>query len=125
MDGAVAASAVSNARISTPAARVHVPANPAPIAQVVNPANLTTMMPAAIDAAVMPMKEKMEATRIPMQRTIDSLQAEFVAMRKDSAAGDDAMLDATKSGTALAKRVKDTDRVQTRATTLKMSGSGL
>ena len=72
MDGAVAASAVSNARISTPAARVHVPANPAPIAQLVNPANLTTMMPAAIDAAVMPMKEKMEATIIPMQRTIDS-----------------------------------------------------
>ena len=124
MDGAVAASAVSSAPVSAPAARVHVPASPATVAQVANLADLATTMAAAIEAALKPMKETLEATIIPMQRTIDSLQAEFVAMRDDSAAGDDAMLDATASETALVKRVNDTDRAQTRATRLKIT-SGL
>ena len=88
-------------------------------------ADLTEIIAAAIESALKPMKEKLEATIIPMQRTIESLQAEFVAMREDIAAGDDAMRDATASETALAKRVNDTERVQTRATRLKMSGSGL
>ena len=90
-----------------------------------SPADLTEIMAAAIESALKPMKEKLEATIIPMQRTIESLQAEFVAMREDIAAGDDAMVDAMASETALAKRVNDTERVQTRATRLKMSGSGL
>ena len=124
MDGAIAASAVSSAPVPVLVARVHVPASPAPVAQIVNAADFATMMASAIEAALKPMKEKLEATIIPMQRTIESLQAEFVAMREDSAAGDDAMLDATASETALAKRVNDTDRAQTRATRLKIT-SGL
>ena len=90
----------------------------------VNPTDLANLMAASIEAALRPLRERLEATIIPMQRTIESLQAEFVAMREDSAAGDDAMLDATASETALAKRVNDTDRAQTRATRLKIT-SGL
>ena len=124
MDGAIAASSVSSAAVAVLAARVHVPASPAPVVQIVNAADFATMMASAIEAALKLMTETLEATIIPMQRTIESLQAEFVAMREDSAAGDDAMLDATASETALAKRVNDTDRAQTRATRLKIT-SGL
>ena len=90
----------------------------------VNPTDLANLMAASIEAARRPLRERLKATIIPMQRTIESLQAEIVATREDFAAGDDAMLDATASETALAKRVNDTDRAQTRATRLKIT-SGL
>ena len=128
-DGAVAASTISSSPVVAPRAP---PAGPASVAHpvvqsslpVVNPTDLANLMAARIEAALRPLRERLEATIIPMQRTIESLQAEFVAMREDSAAGDDAMLDATASETALAKRVNDTDRAQTRATRLKIT-SGL
>ena len=41
------------------------------------------MMAATIEAALKPLREKLEATIVPMQRTIESLQAEFVAMREE------------------------------------------
>ena len=131
-DGSVCAAVASRARdsVAAPAAAPtttptsDAASQPQPAAAM-SPADLATMMAAAIESALKPMKEQLEATIIPMQRTIESLQAEFVAMREDAAAGDDAMLDATASETALATRVDDTERVQTRATTLKMSGVGL
>ena len=42
-------------------------------------------MAASIEAALRPLRERLEATIIPMQRTIESLQAEFVAMREEKA----------------------------------------
>ena len=44
------------------------------------PLDLASMMGAAIEAALKPLKERLGATIIPMQRTLESLQAEFVAM---------------------------------------------
>ena len=41
------------------------------------------MMTAAIEAALPLMKERLEATIVPMQRTLESLQAEFVALRAE------------------------------------------
>ena len=41
------------------------------------------MMSAAIEAALKPMKERLEATILPMQRTLETLQAEFVALRSE------------------------------------------
>ena len=121
MDGAIAASSVSSAAVAVLAARVHVPASPAPVVQIVNAADFATMMASAIEAALKLMTETLEATIIPMQRTIESLQAEFVAMLEHSAACDDAMLDATAPETALAKRVNDPDRVQTRVARLRIT----
>ena len=43
------------------------------------------MMAATIEAALQPLREKLEQTTVPMQRTIESLQAEFVAMREEKA----------------------------------------
>ena len=40
-------------------------------------------------AALKPLRENLEATIVPMQRTLESLQAEFVAMREEKA--DDVM----------------------------------
>ena len=42
-------------------------------------------MAASIEAALRPLRERLEATITPMQRTIESLQAEFVAMREEKA----------------------------------------
>ena len=100
-DGSVCAAVASRARASVDApaaAPTTTPTSdaasqPQPAAAM-SPADLATMMAAAIESALKPMKNKMEATIIPMQRTIRSLPAEFVAMREDTAAGDDAMLDA-------------------------------
>ena len=47
------------------------------------------MMAAAVAAALKPMKERLEATILQMQRTLESLQAEFVALRSNEK-GDDA-----------------------------------
>ena len=41
------------------------------------------MMAATIEAALKPLREKLEQTIVPMQGTIESLQAEFVAMREE------------------------------------------
>ena len=45
------------------------------------PSDLATIMAAAIEAALKAMKERLDATTMPMQRTLESLQAEFVAFR--------------------------------------------
>ena len=56
------------------------------------PNDLAQMMTAAIEAALRPMKERLEATIIPMQRTIESLQAEFIAWRSEEKDGDAVMV---------------------------------
>ena len=93
-----------------------------------NPANIMEMLGTAIEAALKPLRGQLEATIVPMQKTIESLQAEFVAIRELAAAGDDDMSDAAASEMALAlrdpKRGTDTDRVQTRATRLRLTASG-
>ena len=61
--------------------------------------DLANMMTAAIEAALQPMKERLEATIVPMQRTLESLQAEFVALRVEEKDGDAVM-------TADAKRMR-------------------
>ena len=94
-DGSVCAAVASRARDSTAApaaAPTTTPTSdaasqPQP-APAISPADLTTMMAAAIESALKPMNEKLEATIISMQQTIESPQAELVAMREDSAAGD-------------------------------------
>ena len=69
--------------------------------------DVASMMAASIEAALKLLREKLEATIIPMQRTIESLQAEFVAMREEK---DDEAMPQTVSGAALdtqeAKRLK-------------------
>ena len=64
-------------------------------------------MAATIEAALKPLREKLEATIVSMQRTIESLQAEFVAMREEK--DDEAMQQAVcgvVSETQDAKRLK-------------------
>ena len=53
------------------------------------PSDLANMMSAAIEAALTPITQRLEATILPMQRTLESLQAEFVALRSEEK-GDDA-----------------------------------
>ena len=55
----------------------------APVAQLPNLGDLASMMAATIEAALKPLREKLEAIIVPMQRTLESLQAEFVAMREE------------------------------------------
>ena len=45
------------------------------------PLDLEHIMAAATEAALKQMKKLLEATVMPMQRTIESLQAEFVTLR--------------------------------------------
>ena len=78
------------------------PVTPSPPAGI--PAGFLEMMGAAIEAAMKPLLAQLEATIVPMQRTIESLQAEFVAMRELAPAGDDDMSDAAASEMALALR---------------------
>ena len=52
--------------------------------------DLANIMAASIKAALKPMKERLEATIIRTQRTLESLQAEFVALR--SKEKDEAMI---------------------------------
>ena len=70
------------------------PARPVPVSvlQQSMPNDLAQMMTAAIEAALRPMKERLEATIIPMQRTIESLQAEFIASRAEEKDGDAVMV---------------------------------
>ena len=60
--------------------------------------DFANLMAASIEAALKPLREKLEATIVPMQRTIESLQAEFVAMREEK---DDEPMQQPVSGIAL------------------------
>ena len=90
-DGAIGASAVPaiprsqhSVPVRAPAVQPAVPSC-APVAQLPNLRDLASMMAATIEAALKPLREKLEQTIVPMQRTIESLQAEFVAMREEKA----------------------------------------
>ena len=63
------------------------------------PTDLKTFMTAAIKPALKPMKKRLDATIMPMQRTLETLQAEFVALRskeKDDLMSSGAATDAKK-----------------------------
>ena len=45
--------------------------------------SFSNLMSVAIEAALKPMKERLEATILPMQRILEGLQAEFVALRAE------------------------------------------
>ena len=67
-----------------------------------NHADLANMMAAAIESVLKPMKELLEATILPMQRTIESLQAEFIALlaeEKDNEMNSSAAADAKRMRT--------------------------
>ena len=51
------------------------------------PVDFASIMAAAIEAGLTPMKERLEATITPMQRTIENLQAEFVALQSEDKEG--------------------------------------
>ena len=113
-DGAVSASLASvtlaTALPRTPVTGSQIPAQPvsapASISPAAIPADLSSIMAAAIEAALKTMKERLEATIIPMQRTLESLQAEFVALRAEEK--DDAMI---SKAAADAKRMRtDSDK---------------
>ena len=87
LDGAVgaahacrtsAAGVVQSAPVQIPK-----PVSEPPVASQASPADLSHIMTAAIEAALRPLREKLEATIIPMQRTIESLQAEFISIREE------------------------------------------
>ena len=91
----------------TPVTGSQIPAQPvsapASISPAAIPADLSSIMAAAIEAALKPMKEP---TIILMQRTLESLQAEFVALRAKEK--DDAMI---SKAAADAKRMRtDSDK---------------
>ena len=121
-DGTISASVASTIPTAVPGARApvtasqmhvdtpvpaHIPVeartdlNPAGIHPSVNPTDLAKIMAAAIEAALQPMKERLEATIMPMQRTLESLQAEFIALRAEEK--DEAM---TSRAAADAKRLR-------------------
>ena len=79
-----------------------------PVAQPSDPVDLVKIMTATIEAALKPLREQLEATIVPMQRTIESLQAEFVAMREEK--NDEAMQQAV-CGVAL--ETQDAKRLTT------------
>ena len=63
------------------------------------------------------MRDQLQAMILAMQRTIKSLQAEFVALREFQAGdGDEAM---KHLALREVKRASETDRMQTRATKLR------
>ena len=129
--GVVGAAAAVQSQASAAIPRAPVLEQPQPVTGTQpawNPASIMEMLGTAIEAALKPLRGQLEATIVPMQKTIESLQAEFVAIRELAAAGDDDMSDAAASEMALAlrdpKRGTDTDRVQTRATRLRLTASG-
>ena len=87
-----------------------------------NSDDLMQVMAAAIEAALKPMRQQLEATIVPMQRTLESLQAEFISFREFQGVDDDDMPDAVAAALREPKRPGDADRVQTRATKLRISG---
>ena len=66
-----------------------------------NHSDLANMMAAAIESALKPMKKRLEATIVPMQRTLESLQAEFIALRAEEKDND-----MSSSAAADAKRMR-------------------
>ena len=86
-DGAIGASAVPAAPRTQLLAPARAPAEAqkhvthpvgqisAPVAQLSNPQDLANIMAATIEAALKPLREKLEATIVPMQHIIESLQA--------------------------------------------------
>ena len=85
IDGAVGAASACRSSVAAiaPVAQANVPklAPEASVPPHATPGDLANMMTAAIEAALKPSREKLEATIIPMQRTIESLQAEFISIR--------------------------------------------
>ena len=90
-DGTVPASVASSTAGAVPCgraqaapSRMHVdaPQISAPAPQAI-PLDFASMMGAAIESALKPLKERLEATIIPMQRNLESLQAEFMALRSE------------------------------------------
>ena len=51
--------------------------------QSVENSDLVNLMAAAIEAALRPLREKLDATITPMQRAMESLQAEFISIREE------------------------------------------
>ena len=111
-DGAVSASVASSTAATLPPTRPRVAPSQIPVetphpvvtvgAQQVNHSDLANMMAAAIESALKPMKERLEATIVPMQRTLESLQAEFIALRveeKDNEMSSSAAADAKRMRT--------------------------
>ena len=117
-DGAIAASAVQAAprtQVLFPAhapaealkPTIHPVARSSALAAQLSPMDFASMMAATIEAALTPLREKLDATIGPMQRTIESLQAEFVAIREEQC--DEAMHQAVSGAvpeTQEAKRLR-------------------
>ena len=109
MVGAAAASraprpAAAATVVAVPAAQV--PAQPASVqvpGQSVANSDLANLMAAAIEAALRPLREKLDATITPMQRTLESLQAEFISIREET---DDHMQTTSISVSALEQDAK-------------------
>ena len=110
--GVVGAAAAS--RVPQPAAAATVFAAPAsqvlaqPVSvqvpgQSVANSDLANLMAAAIEAALRPLREKLDATITPMQRTLESLQAEFISIREEQ---DDHMQTTSVSASALEQEAK-------------------
>ena len=110
--GVVGAAAAS--RVPQPAAAATVVAAPAsqvlaqPVSvqvpgQSVANSDLANLMAAAIEAALRPLREKLDATITPMQRTLESLQAEFISIREEK---DDHMQTTSISASALEQEAK-------------------
>ena len=108
INGAVGAASACRSSVAAiaPVAQVNVPklAPEASVPPHATPWDLADMMTAAIDAALKPLREKMEATIIAMQRTIESLQAEFVAILEEKA--DDCMHTPSVSVVAMEQEAK-------------------
>ena len=111
-DGAVSAFVVSRTAAAVLAARPQVSPSqipdeaPRPAPVIGNPpaipSDLANMMAAAVEAALKPMTERLEATILPMQRTLESLQAEFIVLRteeKDNEMSSSAAADAKRMRT--------------------------
>ena len=79
--------AAAAAQVAVPAAAPKAEAAPKPVASnamvphISGSSDLMQMMAAAIEAALQPRRNQLETTIMPLQRTIASLQAEFVALR--------------------------------------------
>ena len=102
----VYATAVSRAPVSAVAAAPApaLPARISPQLQHCAPsfrADFSDIISDGIEAALRPLKEGLDATILPMQRTLEGLQAEFVAFRADEK--DDMM---TSGAAADAKRLR-------------------
>ena len=71
--------------------------------QSVENSDLVNLMAAAIEAALRPLREKLDATITPMQRAMESLQAEFISIREEK---DNHMQTTSISASALEQEAK-------------------